>query len=65
MGAATEIENWNDVSFDELVVSDWQDILGKKDQAYWRYKMLEELAVRDRSTPINLEIASLPHENLS
>jgi len=37
LGAATEVEHWNDVSFDELVVSDWQDVLGKKDQAYWRY----------------------------
>ena len=65
LGAATEVEHWNDVSFDELVVSDWQDILGKKDQAYWRWKMLEELAVRDRSTPINLEIVSLQHGILS
>jgi hypothetical protein len=55
IGAMMEKEHWINVSFEEVVVSDWQDILGKKEQAYWRYKTLSDLAIRNHPTIFSLE----------
>jgi hypothetical protein len=54
IGASEEVKHWTGVSWTEIVISDWQDIMGKKKQAYWHYKSMMNLA-SDNQCVISLE----------
>lgn len=55
LGASEEADHWQGVSWIDIVVSDWQDILGKKKQAYWSFKALGDLARGPSIIPLGLE----------
>jgi hypothetical protein len=55
LGASEEAVHSPGVSWIDIAVSDWQDILGKKRQAYWSFKALGEIAGRPSIHPPSLK----------